>query len=483
MAEVSWFEEHSTPSGSSRRSTGRTSSKFKRAARRLARQGHAAQAGKFAELAESARMLEPSTMRPEFRELEGVAQGIKALEDEAIASGIDFEKDIAPLRGEFFQAINDAGSLSGDEKQMLRDRYGKGFKEDALAVDERAAQKAQRDVAQKQADAAAWKQGQAEKDAKLERKALKKMDEITESMTEWRLKNPNATATDTYAERRKKVRDGYLGDDGQKKPGVSAKIQNTEAWTKDNSRRVTEHSNEITMEQRAGQAKLQTASVVADALRGITIPIARRNPTTGVMEEVSVEQQQADVIHQYFPPGSKYAEHARRLALLNATTQLSTQKAAAAAIRKEIRTHYAGVAKDLDTLRDKNLSQKETTGFGLSTTVVFGDPGGLRKWRPKVIINDLRQIGHRAYGGEDPAVKKLLDAAVKEVTSTGDAADPSISIAGANNIEEAYNLIRTKVSSLLLLADGKGKGQGKDAPTIPTGPTKPPPKDDDEDDE
>ena len=433
MADVSWFEEHATPAGSGRRSTGRTSSKFKRAARRLARQGHAAQAGKFAELAETARMLEPSIMRPEFRQLEEAAQGIKAMEDEAIARGIDFEKDIAPLRGNFFQAVNDAGSLSPDEKQMLRDKYGKGFTEDALAVDERAAKKAQRDVAQKQADAAAWKQGQVEKDAKLERKALKKLDEITKSMTDWRTKNPHAKPADAYAERRKKVREAK----------VPARIQNTEAWTKDHSRRVTEHANEVAMEQRAGQAKLQTASVVADALRGITDPML--DSETGEM--ISAEERRAKIIHQFFTPGSLYADHAKRLSDLNVATHLSSQKAAAAEEKKAIRDHYAGIAKELDSLATRNFQDIRIKSREGSLSTTFVDADGHRTHNPLIIISDLRALGHRAYGREDPNLKKLLDAAAGMVTPA-DADNPAfIKETGREKLMEAYDILRANAVS------------------------------------
>jgi len=95
--------------------------------------------------AEMARLQEPSIMRPEFRELDQAARDIQALQAQATAGGLDFERDIAPLRGQFFGSLGSSG-LSSSEQQMLVDKYASGFTGDALAAEELQAKRAERDM-------------------------------------------------------------------------------------------------------------------------------------------------------------------------------------------------------------------------------------------------------------------------------------------------------------------------------------------------
>ena len=128
-----------------RRSLDRNSSRLKRASRRLAKKGFRGEAGKMAAAAEMARLQEPSIMRPEFRELDQAARDIQALQAQATAGGLDFERDIAPLRGQFFGSLGSSG-LSSSEQQMLVDKYASGFTGDALAAEELQAKRAERDM-------------------------------------------------------------------------------------------------------------------------------------------------------------------------------------------------------------------------------------------------------------------------------------------------------------------------------------------------
>ncbi len=136
-----------------RRSTGRQSSRLRRASRRLAKKGFRGEAGKLAAAAEMAKLQEPTIMRPEFRELDQAARDIQALQSQATAGGLDFDRDIAPLRGQFFGALGSSG-LSGDEQQMLLDKYASGFASEGLAAEELQAKRAQRDMQAKAAEQA-----------------------------------------------------------------------------------------------------------------------------------------------------------------------------------------------------------------------------------------------------------------------------------------------------------------------------------------
>ena len=108
-----------------RRSLDRESSKLKRASRRLAKKGFRAEAGKLMAASEMAKMQEPTIMRPEFRELEQAGRDIQALQAQATGE-LDFDRDIAPLRGEFFNAVQ-AANLSDSEKNILTDKFAPQF--------------------------------------------------------------------------------------------------------------------------------------------------------------------------------------------------------------------------------------------------------------------------------------------------------------------------------------------------------------------
>ena len=113
-----------------RRSLDRDSSRLKRAARRLAKKGFRSEAGKMMAASESARLQEPTIMRPEFRELQQAGRDIAALQAQA-TSELDFDRDIAPLRGEFFDAVGSSG-LSDTERNILVDRFAPEFTKSGL---------------------------------------------------------------------------------------------------------------------------------------------------------------------------------------------------------------------------------------------------------------------------------------------------------------------------------------------------------------
>ena len=113
-----------------RRSLDRDSSRLKRAARRLAKKGFRSEAGKMMAASESARLQEPTIMRPEFRELQQAGRDIAALQAQA-TSELEFDRDKAPLRGEFFDAVGSSG-LSDTERNILVDRFAPEFTKSGL---------------------------------------------------------------------------------------------------------------------------------------------------------------------------------------------------------------------------------------------------------------------------------------------------------------------------------------------------------------
>ena len=113
-----------------RRSLDRDSSRLKRASRRLAKKGFRAEAGKMMGASEAARLQEPTIMRPEFRELQQAGRDIAALQAQA-TSELDFDRDIAPLRGDFFDAVGSSG-LSDSERNILVDKFAPEFTKSGL---------------------------------------------------------------------------------------------------------------------------------------------------------------------------------------------------------------------------------------------------------------------------------------------------------------------------------------------------------------
>lgn len=83
---------------------------MRRSARRLRKKGYAHQSGQMALAAEQARLNEPTVMRPEHRAFEAQAQDIfTESQRRAAQPDFDYERDIAPLRGEFLALLRGQG--------------------------------------------------------------------------------------------------------------------------------------------------------------------------------------------------------------------------------------------------------------------------------------------------------------------------------------------------------------------------------------
>ena len=103
----------------------RESGKLRNAARRLAKKGFRAEAGKMMAASEMARMREPNIMTPEFRRMDSRAQDALSFAQQAASSpDFDYERDILPMRQAFFQ---DTSALPRDQQRMITDRYAKQF--------------------------------------------------------------------------------------------------------------------------------------------------------------------------------------------------------------------------------------------------------------------------------------------------------------------------------------------------------------------
>ena len=106
-----------------RYSRDRLSSQMRRASRRLRKQGYASQAGQMALASEQARMNEPTVMRPEHRAFEMQAQELfTESQRRAAQPDFDYERDIAPLRGEFFSSLAGSGMTTAEQAGYRR-RY------------------------------------------------------------------------------------------------------------------------------------------------------------------------------------------------------------------------------------------------------------------------------------------------------------------------------------------------------------------------
>ena len=103
----------------------RESGKLRNAARRLAKKGFRAEAGKMMAASEMSRMREPNIMTPEFRRMDSRAQDALSFAQQAASSpDFDYERDILPMRQAFFQ---DTSALPRDQQRMITDRYAKQF--------------------------------------------------------------------------------------------------------------------------------------------------------------------------------------------------------------------------------------------------------------------------------------------------------------------------------------------------------------------
>ena len=103
----------------------RESGKLRNAARRLAKKGFRAEAGKMMAASEMSRMREPNIMTPEFRRMESRAHDALSYAQQAASSpDFDYERDILPMRQAFFQ---DTATLPRDQQRMVTDRYAPQF--------------------------------------------------------------------------------------------------------------------------------------------------------------------------------------------------------------------------------------------------------------------------------------------------------------------------------------------------------------------
>ena len=106
-----------------RYSKDRTSSKYKRAARRLRKQGYASEAGKMALQSEVERLNEPTIMRPEHRELEAKEQErLIQMRSPSAPSAYDPSQSMADLRGNYFGDIA-SSRMPASEKAMFANRF------------------------------------------------------------------------------------------------------------------------------------------------------------------------------------------------------------------------------------------------------------------------------------------------------------------------------------------------------------------------
>ena len=137
-----------------RRSVTRDSTRRLRELEKLADKGvpKAAMAAEYAEVARL-RRTEPTTSRPEGRELERQAQRIIDLTRRAeVDPSIDFERDVAPLRSKWFADATSANTtLSPREQQMMRDRYRGSLIEEPKMITDRDRKVARENVALQQA--------------------------------------------------------------------------------------------------------------------------------------------------------------------------------------------------------------------------------------------------------------------------------------------------------------------------------------------
>ena len=101
----------------------RGSSRLRRAARRLAKDGYRAQAGELMLEAARARLNEPSIMTPAFRSAIEQGRGVVAATRRShFDDSLDFERDVAPMRHQFFQDIAHPG-LPVEQQEMLANRF------------------------------------------------------------------------------------------------------------------------------------------------------------------------------------------------------------------------------------------------------------------------------------------------------------------------------------------------------------------------
>tara|TARA_R100001594_G_scaffold74010_2_gene108584 strand:- start:19942 stop:21330 length:1389 start_codon:yes stop_codon:yes gene_type:complete len=109
-----------------RRPVGRESSRLFRTIKQATEAGVPASAlTDIGRRAVNLRATEPAVSRPEFRALEREGTQIAALAQRAsIDPDIDFERDVAPLRAQYFSDVSSQyNNLSGREQEMLRSRF------------------------------------------------------------------------------------------------------------------------------------------------------------------------------------------------------------------------------------------------------------------------------------------------------------------------------------------------------------------------
>ncbi len=131
--------------------TGRESSRLRRAAQRLRRQGFRAEAGQMMLDAEKMRLNEPSIMTPGYRS--AVAQGREvaaAAQRSIFDDTLDFERDIAPMRQQFFQNLSGPG-ITPQEREMLANRFAPLLDHEVSVREERARKARKEELAFEQA--------------------------------------------------------------------------------------------------------------------------------------------------------------------------------------------------------------------------------------------------------------------------------------------------------------------------------------------
>lgn len=163
-----------------RRSLDRDSSRLKRASRRLAKKGFRSEAGKLMAASEMAKMQEPTIMRPEFRELDQAGRDIQALQAQATGD-LDFDRDIAPLRGQFFEALQASG-LSNRERNILTDKFAPQFSKAGLDQLDVEGKQTANEMAKLTFEGAKMQQEKMRKDFELDKEAQTQLGALSREL-------------------------------------------------------------------------------------------------------------------------------------------------------------------------------------------------------------------------------------------------------------------------------------------------------------
>lgn len=180
-----------------RRSTERDSTRRLRELEKLAKKGvpKSAMEAEYAEVARL-RRTEPTTSRPEGRELERQAQRIIDLTRRAeVDPNIDFKRDVAPLRSKWFADVTSSNTtLSAREQQMMRDRFRGSLIEEPKITQDRARKMQREDLAMAQAT---FNLKQGKRQARQQRQMEKAIPELVDKINP--VLNSNRTTSDKIA--------------------------------------------------------------------------------------------------------------------------------------------------------------------------------------------------------------------------------------------------------------------------------------------